>query len=209
MWSKRTVHLLGGGPSLRLINWNEVDVKGKCFIGINNSYGDPVYDEQGRLVRYVGRDWVQVLWFGDTCWYDWHRLWLRTFNGLRCHCVDRLADKPGFLYLQRGRVMEGLETTDGRVAWNRNSGASAINLAYHLGAARVVLYGFDMRDVDGCSHWHNDHQSKRSSPHARFLRCFPAIKRDAIRLGMEIVNATPGSAIQEFPFVEPMEALQW
>lgn len=129
------------------------------------------------------------------------------FSGLRCHCVDRLEGKPGFLRLIRGRIMEGIDTTPGRVAWNRNSGASAINLAWHLGASKVVLYGFDMRDVDGESHWHNDHQSKKPSPHARFLRCFPAIKRDAERLGIEIINASPGSAIKEFPIIDPMEAL--
>lgn len=210
MWEGRTVHVLGGGPSLKKVNWDEIDVKGKRFIGVNNSYGDPVYDSKNKLLHYEPRRWVQVLWFGDSRWHDWHRDWAMSFPGIRVHCVDRLEGKKGYHRLLRGRKMYGIDETPGRVAWNRNSGASAINLAWHLGAKRVVLYGFDMHDGEkGEGHWHNDHQVKQPNPYYRFLKCFPFIAKDAEVLGMEIVNATPGSAIDVFPIMDPMETLGW
>jgi hypothetical protein len=71
---------------------------------------------------------------------------------------------------------------------------------HRWGAKHIILLGFDMRRVDGQKNWHDDHIEKRHNPFHRHLRSFPAIARDARNLGIEILNATPGSAIREFPF---------
>jgi len=161
-------------------------------IGINNAY-------------QLGA-WIDICWFTDARWFDWHSEKLLSFAGLRVHCANRL-DKVGWLKrLSRGKPM-GIETNPHVVSWNRCSGSSAINLAYHLGAKRVVLLGFDMRRVEGRANWHDDHPNPQKDPYDRFLACYPTIARDAEKLGLEILNATPGSAIDVFPFVSLEEVI--
>jgi hypothetical protein len=118
---------------------------------------------------------------------------------------------PGIKAVLRGKP-EGIEKKPYAVAWNRCSGTSAINLAYHFGAARIVLLGFDMRRIEREDNWHDEH--KRMHPnttrkrtddraqrmYARYMACMGAVARDAKDMGLEIINATPGSAITDFEF---------
>lgn len=94
---------------------------------------------------------------------------------------------------------KGITEDRNKVCWNGNSGGSAINIAYHLGAKKIVLVGFDMRRVNGEKNFHNDHKEQQHNPFRRHLKGFPIIAKDAKRLGLEIINATPGSAIDSFP----------
>jgi len=111
-------------------------------------------------------------------------------------------------YRRDGNKRDGLTTRPGDfVSWNRSSGAAAISLAHRLGAKRVILLGFDMRLIGGQKNWHDDHIEKFHKPFYRHLKSFPAIARDARELGIEILNATPGSAIKQFPFVDLEEVL--
>ena len=198
IWPEMTVFILGGGPSL-----NDADfslIQHRRIIGVNNSYGDPVHNKKGKLIGYKPRPWVDICWFGDGRWYSWHIKDLREFSGLIAHCVPRLKNAVGLHSYTRGKPA-GIETRQGFVAWNRNSGASAINLAYHLGASRVILLGFDMRRIDDRANWHDDHPSPQKNPYHRFLRLFPKIAKDAGDLGLEIINCTPDSAIDQFPIM--------
>lgn len=191
IWPDSTVYILGGGPSL---NDAPLDlIRDERVIGVNNAY-------------LLG-DWIDVCWFGDSRWFEWHaKKLLNGFYGLRACCVPRLDDHPGIKTLARGKPL-GIETRPRFVAWNRNSGGSAINLAYHLGARRIVLIGFDMRRVDDRANWHEDHPCPQRDPYERFLMGFPTIAKDAETLGLEILNATPESAIDAFPIVKLEEVV--
>lgn len=102
----------------------------------------------------------------------------------------------------------GITSKKDFVSWNGSSGACAINLAYHMGAKTIVLLGFDMRRVDGEKNWHSDHKEHlKADPFSRHLKAFPVIKKDALLLGLTILNATPESAIKQFPFVSLEEVL--
>jgi hypothetical protein len=183
IWPNSTVFILGGGPSL-----NDVDfglIKDQKIIGINNAY-------------QLG-DWVDVCYFGDTRWYSWHSEKLSDFGGLIVHSSN--VNSRHVKRLLRGKSM-GIDTRKKYVAWNYNSGGSAINLAYHLGARRIVLLGYDMRRVDDQANWHQGHPNAKKNPYERFLRCFPEIKKDADELGVEILNATPDSELKVFPIVK-------
>ncbi len=79
---------------------------------------------------------------------------------------------------------------------DKNIGAAAINLAYHTGATRVFLLGFDMNLGNSSrQHWHNVYnrgpivEPKRIKklPFRRHLRYFPNIAYDAKELGLEII----------------------
>jgi len=176
----------------------------KHVIGINNAY-------------QIG-NWVDILFFGDCSWYLVHRLRLSQWDGIKVTCCDRFAnrqkkDMEGIKYLAKDRRHFGISENSSMVAWNGNSGAAAISLAFHLGVKRVILLGFDMRlGENQISHWHGSHQQpgekrKRPLPFEKHLRCFLQISKDAERLGLEILNANPGSMIDEFPKVALEEIL--
>ena len=157
-------------------------------------------DERMEGCQYKPRDWVDVVWFGDHAWWDWHKLSLKTFCGLKAHPLQFLGHKFGTKRLARGKP-RGIETRSGYVSWNFCSGSSAINLAVHFGVDRIVLLGFDMKKNDGSNNWHHNHKKREDDPYPKYLACYPAIAVDAEKIGVEILNATPGSAIKQFPFI--------
>lgn len=94
---------------------------------------------------------------------------------------------------------------------NGNSGFQALNLATLLGARRVLLLGFDMRlGADGRKHWFGDHPAPLVQEVLFDLWRANAehIAVDARVRGIEIVNATPGSALECFERVELGEVLR-
>ena len=70
IWEGQTCYILGGGPSLTRMNLDLI--KGKHIIGVNNAY---------RL-----GDWVDICWYGDCRWFDWHQHHLRYFPGFVATC---------------------------------------------------------------------------------------------------------------------------
>jgi uncharacterized Rossmann fold enzyme len=80
-----------------------------------------------------------------------------------------------------------------------NSGYQAINLAYHLGAERVILLGYDMHCHSGQSHWFGDHPKDFASntQYERFIKRFRTIK--PADYGIEILNCSRVTALDAFP----------
>jgi len=187
------VFILGGGPSLADVDLSLLH--GQRVIGVNQAFK-------------LG-PWVDVLYFGDCDWY--HRYGMpeiRQYAGLKISSCS-IIPQFGWKHVHRVRRTKpyGIEYEHrDAVAWNNNSGASAINVAYWLGAERVVLVGFDMHKQDGRKNWHDDYRGERHNPDLfdRHLKGFPAIAEDAEKIGLEIINATPHSAITVFPY-QPLE----
>ena len=194
LWPNSKVFILGGGPSLNQMDFS--GLKDHWVIGVNNS-------------AFIG-DFVDVLFFGDCKWYDHNREAIRAFGGIKVTTCNRSQSFPGVNHVFPGGKSQGLFPNPQRIVWNRNSGAAAINLAMHFGASRIVLLGYDMRVVDGKHNWHNDHPTTppESIYEKRFLPVFPAIAKDAKRFHLEIVNATPGSALLDFPMVSLEDELK-
>lgn len=93
-----------------------------------------------------------------------------------------------------------------------NSGYQAINLAVLMGAERILLLGFDMKlGAAGRVHWHGDHPETMRQPSGSTFRNwrqkFAAAAIDAEQAGIEVVNCTPGSALECFPMATITEAL--
>lgn len=89
------------------------------------------------------------------------------------------------------------------IRYGISSGHAAVALAIAMGAARIVLLGFDGQTVNGRSHWHEHYAERRHAIYAAFSRGWKGWAAAALARECEIVNATPGSAITEFPRVEP------
>lgn len=102
----------------------------------------------------------------------------------------------------------GISRDPGQLSWNLSSGACAINLAVHFGVKRIVLLGFDMhKGPSGEKGWHTNRVvlDAKSNPYPSFLKPFPRIAADLAKLGVEVVNACPGSALTVWPIADPRE----
>ena len=192
IWLDETAYILGGGPSLNDANLSLVHEK--HVIGVNNAYA-------------LG-SWVDVCWFGDCRWYDWHKQKLLEFAGLKVTCCAACAGEPGIKVMPWGKKRTGIDTTPGHVAWNSNSGASAVNLAVHLGIKKVILVGFDMHRIEGKPNWHKGHpRQANKDPYDKYLKNFATVRKDLEEIGITCINATPGSALKSFPVMTLEEAI--
>jgi hypothetical protein len=192
IWQDEECFILGGGPSLPV---NKIDrLFGHNVIVVNNSY---------RLAL-----WADALFFGDNRWLNQHGQDLDKFKGLIVTTAPEHRDTPKIHVIYRRNRPPGISEDPLWIAWNRSSGACAINLAYLMGARRIVLLGFDMKAINGARNFHDDYsKAMREPPYQAFLSVFPAIAADCKRLGVEVINATPGSAINCWPIVDPEDVL--
>ena len=170
----------------------------------------PIHSEHVIGINNVYRigNWIDVLFFGDCGWFLVHEKPIKHWPGLKVTCCDRFASRrshqmEGLKYLAKDREHNrGITTDRSKVSWNSNSGAAAISLAAHFGVRQILLLGMDM-NMQQHSHWHGSHDPKarmaRKPAFKRHLLGFPQIAEDAKRLGIEIVNVNPDSAIDVFP----------
>jgi len=203
IWKDRDVFIIGGGPSLKEMGslsciWH------RPVIGVNNAF------ELG--------PWIDVIYFGDRPWWKRHGVRALAHPGM---IVTSYNSRKGLLHPDiktMGRAnRQGLHwRSNTQLCWNRNSGASAINLAYHFGARRIILLGFDMKKREGAGNrghnWHEYHASYKAPRgdiyQKKFLPGFNIIKMDLETIEketgrkVEILNATPDSDLVIFPMVD-------
>jgi hypothetical protein len=209
-WPGETAFLLGGGPSL--IGFDAEVLRGRRVIAINNSY--------------LSAPWADVLYFCDAKWWSSHRLaWidpkgveqpgaLEFFTGRHRISLGTSEDGTKRLYSTGPR---GLELKPNGLKHGSNSGYQAINLAVLFGAARIVLLGYDMRisvtpEGEKRSHWHAGHPKttpdmQQTALQKIFLPRFNALVEPLKAAGVEVLNATPGSALKCWPMVALDEVL--
>ena len=187
-----TIYILGGGPSLNKANLSLLE--DKKVLGVNQAYK-------------LG-DWVDYCYSGDKRWYNWNVKGLVDYKGVMITSYTDFKANKNSPTLNIGRISSfGIsDKFPSHIAWNGNSGASAINVAYWLGARKVVLVGFDMRRVKDSFNWHNDYPTKKRNsktqryhnPYINFMKCWRQVAVDAKRLGIEIVNTTSDSRLKLF-----------
>jgi hypothetical protein len=192
-WPGETAFLLGGGPSLRGFDAEVLRGRGRV-IAINNSF--------------LLAPWADVLYYADRSWWRAHRAAvLASWTGGRRVSIGTSEDGTQRL---RCAGVAGLSDDPSAVKHGSNGGYQAINLAYLLGAVRIVLLGYDMH-VDGeRTHWHEGHARQGASGQAKALAMFagrfPALVEPLRAAGVEVINATPGSALQCWPY-SPLEEI--
>ena len=97
----------------------------------------------------------------------------------------------------------GLCQKPGRIYTGGNSGYQAIGLAYHIGARRIGLLGYDMQKTATLDHWHGSHPGKMGDPHESsfpvWCERFNAIGHDLASIGVSVKNVTRQTALTAFP----------
>jgi hypothetical protein len=105
------------------------------------------------------------------------------------------------------------EDADGYRLNGTHSGFCALNLAYRLRPARVVLFGFDHnRGAGGRAYWHADHAWRpgggtTGGKYAAWARQYGGAAAAFKAAGIEVLNASLTSAIDAFPKVDPRKVL--
>ena len=219
IFAGQTVFCLASGPSLT----REVadQVRGRPTIVVNSSCGLA--------------PWSTVLFFTDCSWYEARRQLVADWQGnvaTMCKRAKReLAEKVWLIKTcgDPDLPCEFPPVGSGLVRQGRSSGHTAISLAIAAGAARVVLLGYDCRVVLDASglpreHCHDeylvdgrrDYATEKEDPRWNNKRDYSAIfvpgyrgwNDAAARAGVQILNATPGSAITEFDMVDLVDILK-
>jgi len=208
LWRDATAVIAGGGPSFdegQAALLRDVDIRRRCnVLAINDA---------GRRVA------PSLLYFADHKWFAWHRDLVSALLTVGCPVatIDPAAarEDPRLKFLIRGDDT-GLATAPNQLALGSNSGHQAVNLAYHLGARRILLVGFDMRvgpapDGQGRprTHWHAGHPVPTDPKvyERHMLPKWPPIAAALKQKGVEVVNCSPGSALTVFPVGDLAEEL--
>lgn len=184
LWQGETVFLLGGGPSLRDFDCSRL--RGRRVMAINQSCDLA--------------PWADALFFTDHSWFLDNRDAVMAWPGL-VFTVSRAAKREAPERLLRPPFVTAPDfaVPPGSARLGRSSGHSGIGLLQALGVARIVLLGFDMRLADGRSHHHDRYRHDDEALYREdMLPAFAGWREAAERVGLEILNATPGSALLEF-----------
>jgi hypothetical protein len=194
-----TVVLIGGGPSHADIDLGVL--KGHRFIAINSGC---------RKVRPVATE-GDILYFTDNAWNenrpelaaDWPGLLVTTNRNaaIRAICEGKPLRYVDVLALTAaiGALPDHVQASSGHIA---------ACLAALMGASRIVLTGFECQVVNGRTHGHGDYsQHDLAAFDERFLPGWRVLARAFQRMGVDVVNATPQSAVTEFRFESFAQAL--
>lgn len=154
--------------------------------------------------------WADVLYACDRKWWAAHPE-TEAFEGLK-YGLEPVYTRPDVQIL-RFTGTDGLDTAPSAVRTGQNSGYQVINVAVHLGAARIILLGYDMQAADdGKARWFGRHPYETAEhappPFERFLPHFETLVDPLRGLGVEVVNATRVTELRTFPIVTLDEALQ-
>jgi len=188
-----SIYIIGGGPSVAETNLDLI--KDKFVIGTNAAF-------------YLG-EWIDVCFVLDCRFYKWRQDDLEKWPNRIITTCPELKGHPKIEVYKKCTTC-GICYHDGYLAVpdsGKNAGATAINLAILMGAKKVVLIGYDMKVKQGRHNYHNYHNhTPRDDVYNKFFVHFKKIKEE-LPEGIEIINATPDSALSLFPKVSLKEAL--
>lgn len=187
--------VIASGPSLTPLQLEQVRQHRKNLhvVAVN---------DVGRKERLpTAAPWADVLYAADTPWW---KLYRPDFDGLK---VSAEREAVGIADLNLTIVHDPIvHWRPGVVQHGGHSGYQALQMAIGLGSPRVLLLGYDCRMVSGRTNYFGDKDPSifKPSPYAKWAKGFHQIKPPP---DVEIINCTPGSAIDCFPRKELSECL--
>lgn len=145
--------------------------------------------------------------------------WWQNNKGLPNFRGTKLAHDSGVCVLYKDVHKIEVEDHDrmlfdepGVIGSGGNSGFQALNLAAQFGATRILLVGFDMHSANGV-HWYgrnvgNNRNNPSDYNFARWREVLGKQSKVLRALGVEVVNASPESALICFPKMSVEDALK-
>ena len=197
-WVGETVAVLGAGPSLTREQCEYL--RGRCrIIAVNCSAIPTVHSVTGEHIPAMA-PFADVLYAGDQKWWGRYGVQGLKFPGLKVTLRNGL--KLPEVYSLAPSTRTPFDPRRTHLCTGGNSGYQAISLAVHFGAARIVLCGFDVKaGPNGLKHYHGNHVGSLNKPqkYDYWIRHFGQLARYLTkRVGIDVVNCTPGSALRCF-----------
>lgn len=183
----QAVAVVGSGPSLRDTDLSLL--RGMRFVAVNSACIP---------LRDIATD-EDVLYFTDNAWNenrpslasDWPGPVVAANRNVKARLKDSVRFLDVTALTERMAVMPD--------AAQASSSHIAACLACDMGASKILLVGMDCRAVDGRTHGIDDYPT--CDPFLfenRFLPGWRALAAAFERRGVEVVNVTPGSAIEAY-----------
>lgn len=193
-WAGETCFIVGGGVSVATQPIERL--RGRKVIALNSSY--------------LTVPFADILLFADSRWWrvhmEQHRPDLDAFAGRIAGCSQHVDD-PRVWRLRRTRP-PGLAVERDAVVMQWTVMAAAINLAVHLGVARIVTLGLDGKETEGRSHHHEPHPwPQRPGCWANQRADLASLVEPLAERGITLRNASPGSALDLWPVYQLKECL--
>lgn len=186
-WRGHSVVVVASGPSLTDEQITLIEHSVVFTIAVNNSYAKLQHPD--------------VVYACDYLWWKLNHMKAKqNIPRRQLWTQDRAAAEQFQLSHIQWEGKDGLGKRGLRV--NGNSGAGAINLAYHFGARRILLVGMDMKPgPNGEKHWHPDHPKPlvQGQQFEEWRKKMGVLAVDLKTEGVTVVNCTPGSALTCFP----------
>lgn len=191
LWPGETFVILGGGSSLTPAD--VAFVRGKARVVAIKEAGACSLAGCAPLAP-----WADVLYAADEKYWQFER-GAPAFAGLKYAIEPQRVPWPDVQVL-RNTGTDGMETDPSGLRTGYNSGYQAIQLAVHLGAAKIILLGFDMwRGPGGQANWFGPHPNHVDSPYPLFLQAFASIVAPLKAAGVQVVNCSRFTLLRAFP----------
>lgn len=196
IWEGRTVVCAATGPTLTAEQCETARASGAPVIAVNDAY--------------LLAPFAEVCYFADLKWWGWHkdRPEFKAFAGAKCSIDVGACPADVNVHMLKRCEGKALSSDPGEISTGSNSGYQALNIACLSGARRVVLIGYDARIADGKQHFFGQHPDKSYPPFEVIRQRFREAADAAKKLGIEILNASPGSVVDAFPAVDLAASLQ-
>ena len=138
----------------------------------------------------------------DDHWWDLYSSEIKSKFSCSIWTQSERSSKRYDLRHWAGESKPGLGKT--KIHFGSNSGYQAVNLAYLLGAKRIILLGYDMK-VDGDNvhffgkhPYHKNGGSPTNSLMKDWCEKFVRLANDLKSEGVEVINATRDTALTAF-----------
>ena len=188
-WSGKTAVVIGGGPSLTLKQVRQI---GLCRL-----------DQRCRVVAV--NDAAFVAWWADWLhgcdmkWWMWHRNTAQRFAGIKTTLCESVP-APWVTGMLRNTGTSGFDPEPGSVRTGSNGVYQAMHELIKTGVDKIILAGVDMHaPARGDTHWHGVHPGRTHVDYAeKMLPAFETLKPAFSGHGVDVVNCSPGSALETF-----------
>lgn len=198
--------ILGSGPSLTQADVDFARAHVDVTIAVNDAY-------------LLAAD-AECLYAGDVHWWKWHegaskphvhnhRKYPAFTGRYKATIVTMMRSEYADVHSFRPGPQTGLSLKPTVLNRGYNSVYQSVNLAVHFGATRILLLGVDMQQGQRYSngamrpseHFFGSHPAGQHAPYTQCLAAFATLVAPLAKLGVELVNCTPGSALTCFPMM--------
>lgn len=191
-----TVVVIASGASL---TQDDIDyVKGKARVAVVND-------------NYRLAPWADLLYAADPDWWDYHIVEVNkmVFAGQRWTQCETSAPKYGLNHVV-GYWRHGPSLDRAHIHYGMNSGFQCVNLAFLMGAKRIILLGFDMQMTGGKRHWFGNHPPPldQASRYEKWVWYMDNAALKYHKAGCEVLNASRETALKEYRRVSLADCFQ-